>query len=88
MKTCNYDSSKPTYQVAIFMSRTFSANEQYFSLTTNQRTILLAITFQRSEQGLVEHALLKIPTICWVNPLCSTAGLKSCFPISYVPPLQ
>jgi hypothetical protein len=33
----------------VFMSRTVSAKKQYFSLTTNQRTILLAMTFQRSE---------------------------------------
>jgi len=28
------------------MSRTFSANEQYFSLTPNQPTVLLAMAYQ------------------------------------------
>ena len=32
------------------MSRTISANEQYFFLTTNQRTVLLTMAFQQSEQ--------------------------------------
>jgi len=32
-------------------SRTFSANEQYFSLTTNQPTVLSAIAYQPSEHG-------------------------------------
>ena len=29
----------------------FFQSEQYFSLTTNQRTVLSAMAFQRSEQG-------------------------------------
>jgi hypothetical protein len=33
------------------ISRTFLANEQYFSIKTNQRTILSAMTFQPSEPG-------------------------------------
>jgi len=33
-------------------SVTFSANEQYFSLTTNQPTVLLAMVYQPSEQGI------------------------------------
>jgi len=40
---------------AWLISRTFSANEQYFSLTTNQPTILLAMTYQPSEQGKQKH---------------------------------
>ena len=32
------------------ISRTFSANEQYFSLTTNQSTVLSAMAYQPSEQ--------------------------------------
>ena len=36
---------------AWLISCTFSANEQYFSLTTNQPTIFLAMTYQPSEQG-------------------------------------
>jgi hypothetical protein len=41
------------------MSRTFSANEQYFSLTTNQRTVLSPINFQRSEVGEVILSIQK-----------------------------
>jgi len=40
--------------IALFVwliSRTFSANEQYFSLTTNQPTVLSAMAYQLSEQG-------------------------------------
>ena len=37
---------------AWLISRTFSANEQYFSLTTNQQTILSAMAYQPSEQGI------------------------------------
>ena len=33
------------------ISRTFSANEQYFSLIINQQTILSAMTYQPNEQG-------------------------------------
>ena len=36
---------------AWLISRTFLANEHYFSLTTNQPTVLLAMTYQPSEQG-------------------------------------
>jgi len=36
---------------AWLISRTFSANEQYFSLTTNQPTVLSAMAYQPSEQG-------------------------------------
>ena len=35
-----------------FISRTFSANEQYFSLTTNQPTVLSAMAYQPSEQSI------------------------------------
>jgi hypothetical protein len=40
------------------ISRTFSANEQYFSLTTNQRTILSAIASQanRAHMFFFEYA--------------------------------
>ena len=34
---------------ASLMSRAISANEQCFSLTTNQRTVLSTMPFQRSE---------------------------------------
>jgi hypothetical protein len=43
------------FSIALFawlISHTFSANEQYFSLTTNQRTIFSAMTFQANEQGI------------------------------------
>ena len=36
---------------AWLINRTFSANEQYFSLTTNQPTVLSAMAYQPSEQG-------------------------------------
>jgi hypothetical protein len=39
------------------MSRTFSANEQYFSLTKNQRTVLSAMAFQQSEQAFDAYPL-------------------------------
>ena len=34
------------------ISRTFSANEQYFSLTINQTTVLSAMAYQPNEQGV------------------------------------
>jgi hypothetical protein len=37
---------------AYLRSRTFLVNEQCFSLTINQRTVLSAMTFQPSEHGL------------------------------------
>ena len=37
--------------LAWIISRTFSANEQYFSLTINQPTVLSAMAYQPSEQG-------------------------------------
>ena len=37
---------------AYLMGRTILANEQCFFLTTNQRTVLSAMAFQQSEQGL------------------------------------
>jgi len=36
---------------AWLINRTFSINEQYFFLTTNQPMILLAMTYQPSEQA-------------------------------------
>jgi len=47
-------SSTIIYIIALFVwliSRICSANEQYFSLITNQRTILSVMTYQLSEQG-------------------------------------
>ena len=40
---------------AWLINRTFSANEQYFSLTTNQPTVLSAMAYQPSEQGNMFH---------------------------------
>ena len=40
-----------SYALFAWLSRTFSANEQYFSLATNQPTVLSAMTYQPSEQG-------------------------------------
>ena len=37
---------------AWLISHTFSVNEQYFSLTTNQPTVLSAMTYQPNEQGV------------------------------------
>jgi len=37
---------------AWLISHPFSANEQYFSLTTNQPTVLSAMAYQPSEQGI------------------------------------
>ena len=36
---------------AWLIGRTFSANEQYFSLITNQPTVLSAMAYQPNEQG-------------------------------------
>ena len=38
-----------------FISRIFSINEQYFSLTTNQPTVLSAMSYQPSEQGKCQN---------------------------------
>jgi len=38
---------------AWFISRIFSANEQYFSLITNQPTVLSAMAYQPSKQGIL-----------------------------------
>jgi hypothetical protein len=35
---------------ACLVSRTFSVNQQYFSLTTNQRTVLSVMAYQPNEQ--------------------------------------
>ena len=40
---------------AWLISRTFSANEQYFPLTTNQPTVLSAMAYQPSEQGILHR---------------------------------
>ena len=39
--------------IAPCLSRIFSANEQYFSLTTNQPTVLSAMAYQPNEQGTI-----------------------------------
>jgi len=38
---------------AWLISRTVSANEQYFSLSINQPTLLSAMAYQPSEQGIL-----------------------------------
>ena len=40
---------------ACLMSRTISANERYFFLTTNQRTVLLDMLFQQGCRGAKEN---------------------------------
>ena len=52
-----------------FMSRTISANEQCFSLITNQRTVLSAMAFQQSEQGhyIILFAGINIAFVCLVT---------------------
>jgi hypothetical protein len=44
---------------ACLMSRTFSANEQCFPLTTNQPTLLSAMAYQPRKQTLIISCLLK-----------------------------
>ena len=44
---------------AYLISRTFSANEQYFSLITNQPTVLSAMPYQSNEQGTTMGILNK-----------------------------
>jgi hypothetical protein len=47
--------SAPFHSKALFiylMSRMVSVNKQCFSLTANQRTVLSAMDFRRSEQGV------------------------------------
>ena len=41
---------------AWLISRTFSANEQYFSLTINQSTVLLVMSYQPNEQGVYHRS--------------------------------
>ena len=43
----------------MLISRTFSANEQYFSLTVNQPIVLLAMSYQLSEQGMLGSQVRK-----------------------------
>ena len=45
---------------AWLISRTFSANEQYFSLTTNQPTVLSAMAYQPSEQGTLHSQMILV----------------------------
>jgi hypothetical protein len=40
------------------ISRTFSTNKQCFSLTTNQRTVLSAMTFQPNEQERERYIII------------------------------
>jgi hypothetical protein len=48
----SYLTPKDNRPVCWLISRTFSANERCFSLTTNQRPVLSVMAFQLSEQGL------------------------------------
>jgi hypothetical protein len=52
---------------AWLISRTFSTNEQCFSLTTNQRTVFSAMAFQPSEQ--VKR--LAIPVLATLTTTCA-----------------
>ena len=67
-------------RVALFawlISRTFSANEQYFSLTTNQLTVLSGMAYQPSEQGnyawwvlfMVSHGDRRILLVGIISPI-------------------
>ena len=55
--------------LAQLISHTFSANEQYFSLTTNQPTILSAMSYEPSDTGhlLVGLCLLFTCTHQWLH---------------------
>ena len=55
---------------ACLMSRTISANKQRFSLKINQRTVLSAMAFQRSERGQNGKGILKYRT-------CRYGGVKN-----------
>jgi len=59
--TCHIIASntKVSAMFASLISRTFSANEHYFSLTTNQPTVLSAMAYQASEQSK-DHACMYI----------------------------
>jgi len=46
---------------AWLISRTFSANEHYFSLITNQPTVPSAMAYQPSEQGK-DSSILQSPS--------------------------
>jgi len=50
-----------------FISRTFLANERYFSLTTNQPTVLSAMAYQPSEQGNTTYFFLKIIVVVFAD---------------------
>ena len=58
---------------AWLISRTVSANEQYFSLTINQPTLLSAMAYQPSEQGILfpvqVQQQFKGPVLQFCNPL-------------------
>jgi hypothetical protein len=41
------------YMISVRLSRIFSAKEQYFSLTTNQRTVLFSLTFEQSKANRI-----------------------------------
>ena len=53
----------PSNHLCLFaqlISRTFSANEQYFSLTTNQSTVLSAMAYQPSEHSILVSLIYPI----------------------------
>ena len=57
---CRWILARRRWTIALFawlISRTFSVNEQYFSLTTNQPTVLSAMAYQPNEQGNVRGML-------------------------------
>ena len=57
---------------AWFISRTFSANEHYFSLTTNRPTVFSAMAYQPSEHGTYYLALILHVKIRLPSAACST----------------
>ena len=63
------------------ISRTFSANEQYFSLIPNQTAIFSAMTYQPSEQVIV-YVCLALPVVgvsaCTLCCLCLLHCLHLC----------
>jgi len=64
---------------AWLISRIFSANEQYFSLTTNHPTILSTMTYQLNEQDLYESKppmQLSAPQADRIEQECTTETSK------------
>ena len=67
-------------KVALFawlISRTFSANEQYFSLITNQPTVLSAMAYQPSEQGSLAVSIHKILSAQFWMPIGLDCSCKA-----------